>query len=113
MGNTVFNQMGNSPSKKELYHTEYMERQKREFHREEYKHREIMKAIDAKQREVEAYAKVVTTAEVYTHNGDIYKGIPALKYAVGEEKAFKMLQGYSSAINRASGAGMITDVNDY
>lgn len=100
--------MGGGPSKEELEHKEYMERKRLEGVKEQNEHNERMKALDVAQEAVSAYKEGIATAEVYTAAGDAYKGLPALKHTLGEERTMKMVDNYSAVLNRASNP-MITD----
>jgi len=51
---------------------------------------------------VESYSTAVSTAEVYTRDGDLYKGIPALKYAIGEEKTLAIIREALPVIEKRS-----------
>jgi len=87
--------MGGYPSKEEREHNDFMEQKRLEFKREEVMHRERMEAMALAYKAIETYSTSVSTAEVYTRDGDLYKGIPALKYALGEERTLAVIKQYS------------------
>jgi len=99
--------MGDSQSKQE--HKEFMERQRLERQREENEHQERMKAMDVAQNAVSAFEKSVSTAEVYMADGTMYRGLPALKYSIGEERAMRMVDNYSAVLDRAANHRMINN----
>jgi len=65
--------------------------------------------MDVAQNAVTAYEKSVTTAEVYTADGNAYKGLPALKYTLGEERTMRMVDNYSAVLDRAANQRMISN----
>lgn len=101
--------MGGGPSKEELEHKEYMERKRLDRQKEENEHKERMKAMDVAQDAVSAYKESVSTAEVYTADGNAYKGLPALKHTLGEERTMRMVHNYSAVLDRAANQRMISN----
>jgi len=76
----------------EKRHLEFMEQKKYELQMEKMRHVQRMRELTMASNLLESYSLSVSTAEIYTNDGDIYRGLPAIQYASGNDKTSAIIR---------------------